>query len=622
MEQDAHSTFHWPQSDMDNQSKPRPNSSSHWFALLFTLFFLALYTVFDSSRSSRPVEISYSEFKQAVDGGRVRQVTLSPDRVSGEWSAGQNGRFRAVLPPWQDPQLLPLLEQKGVTIKGQSSENPFWLRAVIAVLPWLLLFVFFLYSSRMMAQRMGGSGLFDFSRSRAHRYDKSRIRVKFDEVAGVDAAKQDLLEVIDYLKHPQKYTRIGARMPHGILMMGPPGSGKTLLAKATAGEAEVPFFSVSGSEFIEMFVGVGASRVRDMFRQARAEAPALIFIDEIDSIGRVRGTGLGGGNDEREQTLNQILSEMDGFEPEEAVVVLAATNRPDVLDPALLRPGRFDRKITLDLPHSAARLKILQVHTRKTPLASDVDLEQIAARTVGFSGADLQNLVNEAALNAARLDREQLTAADFDEARDKVMLGSMREELLNEHDRERIAYHEAGHALTAVHVEHADPLTRISIIPRGRALGLTEQLPEEERHHFTEDYFSDRLAILLGGRGAERLVFGVVSSGAADDLKQATRLARKMVAEWGMSELGPLSLPLSEEHPFLGRDIAQPRDFSEASLARIDQEVERLLHTAEMRTEAILQGHRAQLDLLAKALLKQELLNQGEIAAILAAAPR
>jgi len=311
MEQDAHSTFHWPQSDMDNQSKPRPNSSSHWFALLFTLFFLALYTVFDSSRSSRPVEISYSEFKQAVDGGRVRQVTLSPDRVSGEWSAGQNGRFRAVLPPWQDPQLLPLLEQKGVTIKGQSSESPFWLRAVIAVLPWLLLFVFFLYSSRMMAQRMGGSGLFDFSRSRAHRYDKSRIRVKFDEVAGVDVAKQDLLEVIDYLKHPQKYTRIGARVPHGILMMGPPGSGKTLLAKAIAGEASVAFFSIGGSDFVEIFAGVGASRVRELFMEAKKSAPCLIFIDEIDAIGGRRSGGeTSGANDERNQTLNALLVEM------------------------------------------------------------------------------------------------------------------------------------------------------------------------------------------------------------------------------------------------------------------------------------------------------------------------
>lgn len=604
---------------MASQSKPQPQPLNHWWALLFTLFFLALYTLFDYTNTNQPRELSYSEFKQAVNDGRVGSVTLSPDSVKGEWSAGQEGRFRSTLPPWQDSQLLPLLEQKGVVIKGQTSESPLWLRAVLGALPWLLLFAFFLYSSRMMERRMGGGGLFDFSRSRAHRYDKSRVQVKFDDVAGVDAAKQDLREVIDYLKSPQKYVKIGARMPHGILMMGPPGSGKTLLAKATAGEADVPFFSVSGSEFIEMFVGVGASRVRDMFRQARAEAPSLIFIDEIDSIGRVRGTGLGGGNDEREQTLNQILSEMDGFEPEEAVVVLAATNRPDVLDPALLRPGRFDRKITLDLPHAAARLKILQVHTRKVPLDSEINLEQIAARTVGFSGADLQNLVNEAALNAARLGRERVMVSDFDEARDKVILGSPREELLNARDRERIAYHEAGHALTAAHVDHADPLTRISIIPRGRALGLTEQLPEEERHHYTEDYFNDRLAILLGGRSAERLVLGVTSSGAADDLKQATRLARKMVAEWGMSGLGPLSLPLSEEHPFLGREMAQPRDFSEASLARIDQEVEQLLRNAEARTETILHGHRGQLDALAKALLRQEILNQEEIAATLAA---
>jgi len=407
-------------------------------------------------------------------------------------------------------------------------------------------------------------------------------------------------------------------MPKGILLMGPPGTGKTLLAKAVAGQAAVPFFSISGSEFIEMFVGVGASRVRDMFAQARKEAPSIIFIDEIDSVGRVRGTGLGGGNDEREQTLNQILAEMDGFEPEEAVVVLAATNRPDVLDPALLRPGRFDRKLTLELPQLAAREMILKVHTRNVPLANPECLRDIAGRTVGMSGADLENLVNEAALKAARENRQQVSVADFEYARDRVILGSEREDVLSETEKKRIACHEAGHAVTAYYMKHSDPLRKVSIIPRGRALGVTEQMPEEDRHNVTEDYLQEKIAILLGGRLAEKLVFGDVSTGAADDLKWATQIARKMVSQWGMNEaLGPVSFPQSEEHPFLGRDIAEIRNFSEDTLKRIDQEVVATIRQCELRASELLNRHRRDLDHLTEALQVHETLEDDDIRRLL-----
>jgi len=470
-----------------------------------------------------------------------------------------------------------------------------------------------------MQKKMGsGGGVFGFSRSKARRHERETIHVGFEDVAGLDHAKQDLREIVDFLKNPEKYRRIGAKMPRGLLLMGSPGTGKTLLAKATAGEAGVPFFSISGSEFVEMFVGVGASRVRDMFEQARQEAPSIIFIDEIDSVGRVRGAGMGGGNDEREQTLNQILAEMDGFEPEEAVLVLAATNRPDVLDPALLRPGRFDRKLTLELPQMAARRKILEVHTRKVPIENQNCLKDVASRTVGMSGADLENLVNEAALKAARDNRELVTDADFEYARDRVILGSEREEVLSEDEKKRIAYHEAGHAVTAFRMEHSDRLRKVSIIPRGRALGVTEQMPEEDRHNFTQEYLEEKLSTLLGGRLAERIIFGNVSTGAADDLKQATLIARKMVAHWGMNEeLGSVSFPLSEEHPFLGRDIAEQRNFSEDTLKKIDREVVALIGKCEQKTGEVLQQYRDDLDHLALALLEHETLEENEIVSLL-----
>lgn len=464
----------------------------------------------------------------------------------------------------------------------------------------------------------GGDGIFDFGKSRAKRFRRSDSQLTFDDVAGLENAKRDMREIVGYLKDPERYRKLGAKIPKGILLMGPPGTGKTLMAKAVAGEANVPFFSISGSEFIEMFVGVGASRVRDMFASARKEAPSIIFIDEIDSVGRARGTGLGGGHDEREQTLNQILGEMDGFDPHEAVVVLAATNRPDVLDAALMRPGRFDRKITLDLPDKKARRAILDIHSADVPLSEDADLDRIAALTVGFSGADLENLVNEAALLCGRENRENVNMESLLNARDKVVLGGKRELIISDEEKTLVAYHEAGHALVASQLPSADPLDKVSIIPRGRALGVTEQIPEEEHYNLRKTYLHDRIGVMLGGRAAEQLMFGEVSSGAEDDLKQATRLARHMVTHWGMSEkIGPVAFRRGEEHIFLGREMTQQRDFSEHTAQVIDDEIGSLLKGIEQEIKTLLQQHRSQLESLAQALLEKETLEADEIQSIL-----
>ena len=602
----------------------RPNNEDLYRrATRLVLLFIGIYALAQYLNLAQPEGLSYTAFKDAVAAGKINKITVKHETITGSFTSsagsGKGPSFKVILPPFEDPALMALLEQLGVEVKAEPTEMSVMLRLVVGIVPWLLLFAFFMYSSRLMQRRMGGGdNLFGFSRSKARRHEREAIHLGFDDVAGLDHAKQDLMEIVDYLQHPDKYRAIGAKMPKGILLMGPPGTGKTLLAKAVAGEAAVPFFSISGSEFIEMFVGVGASRVRDMFEQARKESPSIIFIDEIDSVGRVRGTGLGGGNDEREQTLNQILAEMDGFEPEEAVVVLAATNRPDVLDPALLRPGRFDRKLTLELPQLAAREMILKVHTRNVPLIDPECLHDIASRTVGMSGADLENLVNEAALKAARENRQQVSVADFEYARDRVILGSEREDVLSESEKKRIACHEAGHAVTAYHMKHSDPLRKVSIIPRGRALGVTEQMPEEDRHNVTEDYLQEKISILLGGRLAEQLVFGDVSTGAADDLKWATQIARKMISQWGMNEaLGPVSFPQSEEHPFLGRDIAEARNFSEDTLKRIDQEVVSTIRQCEQRTAELLKTHRAHLDQLTDALQAHETLENTDIERLL-----
>jgi cell division protease FtsH len=594
--------------------------------MLFAFYWSAL-----SQQAATP-PIAYSEFKALVRDDKVASVTFAGRQLTGVYAEketaekenrkGQAVHFRTLLPDLDDPELMPLLDAHQVTVAATSAEPAWWLRILVAVLPWVLILGVIFYASSKFQERMlkagPGGGLFGFGQSRAKRFSVTSTSISFDDVAGVDNAKRDLQEIVQYLKDPQRFRKLGAKIPRGILLMGPPGTGKTMLAKALAGEAGVPFYSISGSEFIEMFVGVGAARVRDMFDSARKDAPAVIFIDEIDSVGRMRGTGLGGGNDEREQTLNQILGEMDGFDPHEAVVVLAATNRPDVLDPALLRPGRFDRKVVLDLPGKDARRKILQVHVREVPLAGDVDLGRVAARTVGFSGADLENLVNEAALQAARGNKERVDMDDFSIARDKIVLGAEREALASEDEKKLVAYHEAGHALAASLLPHADPLDKVTIIPHGLALGATEQMPEEDLHNLRESYLVDRIGVLLAGRVAERVVFGEVSSGAESDLKQATRLARRMVSQWGMSEkLGAAAFPRGEEHIFLGREMVQQRDFSEQTAQLIDDEVRALVSDCEQRVTALVEQHRPQLDALAQALLEHETLGADEVAALL-----
>jgi cell division protease FtsH len=485
---------------------------------------------------------------------------------------------------------------------------------VTLLLPMVFLAGLLYIMMRRARDQFDGGILGSFVKSPARRHDKSKQRTTFDEVAGLENAKSELQEIVEFLKNPEKFQRLGGRIPKGVLLIGPPGSGKTLLARAVAGEAGVPFFSISGSEFIQMFVGVGASRVRDMFKTAKESSPCILFIDEIDAVGRVRGAGLGGGHDEREQTLNQILTEMDGFSPNESVIVLAATNRPDVLDPALLRPGRFDRHVTVDRPTRKGRLDILKVHTRNIPLDSDVDLDSIARGTVGMSGADLANLVNEAALLATRADKAKVDMCDFDAARDKVIMGAKREEIITEKDKRLTAYHEGGHALVAWLTPNADPVHKVTIIPRGRALGVTQFLPEEDRVGINESEAVADLSVWLGGRAAERLIFNDLSAGAAGDLKTATRLARMMVTQWGMSErVGPVFFRASEEHPFLGREMSETRDHSEHTAQIIDEEVARILREADERAYHLLEEHRDELERLAEALIEREVLTVSEI---------
>ncbi len=580
-----------------------------------------------------PPKISYSDFKDLVHKGQVASITVTGQEISGSFKSKQDivtvsqekrkgaTTFSTVMPAIDDPELMKLLQENGVAVTAKVQGGSQWLGTfLILVLPWVIVFGYVLYARRKTQnQIMGGGGLFGVGMSRAKRYTRTMSRTTFDDVAGLENAKKDLQEIIDYLRHPERFKKMGADIPKGVLLVGPPGTGKTLLARATAGEADVPFFSISASEFIEMFVGVGASRVRDLFSTAKKEAPSIIFIDELDSVGRTRGTGLGGGHDEREQTLNQILSEMDGFEPHQSVIVLSATNRPDVLDPALVRPGRFDREVTLDMPRRHAREQILRIHTRRVPLAPDVDIANLAARTVGFSGADLKNLVNEAALLAARQNQEKVTAQDFDMARDKVILGQKREEMLGEEEKKITAYHEAGHALASWVLPGADPLQKVTIIPRGLSLGATEQAPAEDRFTYTQTYLLLRVAILLSGRAAEKLVFNDVSNGASDDLKKATQLVRRMVTQWGMSErLGPATFSWGEEHPFLGKEIASARDFSEETARVVDEEIQRILKEQEERVANLLSERRSDLEKIAAELLKHETLEKEDIRKLLA----
>jgi cell division protease FtsH len=557
----------------------------------------------------------------------VEAVQVKGDEVTGQFSEPvpvgdgedppKTSRFLTYLPSFGDPDLMDLLEEKNVTIHTRSDDRGWLGTLIVTLLPWVLIIGFFVYSSRMIQKRMGGGGggLFSFGKSKAKRYDKTDSEpTTFDDVAGLEAPKQELQEIVAFLKEPSRFQKLGGKLPQGLLLAGPPGSGKTLMARAVAGEADVPYYSISGSEFIEMFVGVGASRVRDMFTDAKSHAPAIIFIDEIDSIGRTRGAGLGGGHDEREQTLNQILAEMDGFEPHESVVVMAATNRPDVLDPALVRPGRFDRRINVELPDRKARKKILEIHTREVPLADDIDLERVAAGTVGFSGADLENLVNEAALIAGRNQREEVHNEDFDEAFDKLRMGLAREEYMSDEERRKIAYHEAGHTLMACLLPGTDPVKKVTIIPHGKAMGATEQLPEEDRHVMGRQYLLNRIAVMMGGRVSERIVFGEFSSGAANDLKESTRLARHMVCQWGMSEkIGPAVFEPNGGKPFLGKELSGPRDHSEDTARIIDEEIRRILNEMEALAEGTLTDNRARLDAIAENLLKEETLQRETI---------
>ncbi|MFH0810193.1 MAG: ATP-dependent zinc metalloprotease FtsH [Pseudomonadota bacterium] len=584
--------------------------------LVIGLTMVMLFSVF--SRQHQPQNlVSYSDFMSSVAEHKVAEVTIQGDRVSGKF---RDGRVFSTFAP-ADADLVKTLRQNSVKIFAKPAEDsPWYMTVLISWFPMVLLIAVWIFFMRQM--QAGGGKAMSFGKSRARLSSGQSGKVTFADVAGIEEAKEELSEVIDFLKDPKKFTRLGGRIPKGLLLMGPPGTGKTLLARAIAGEAGVPFFSISGSDFVEMFVGVGASRVRDLFLQGKKHAPCIIFIDEIDAVGRHRGAGLGGGHDEREQTLNQLLVEMDGFESNEGVILIAATNRPDVLDPALLRPGRFDRQVMVPVPDVKGREQILKVHVRRTPIAPEVDLSTIARGTPGFSGADLENLVNEAALLAARRNQDRLELRDLEEAKDKVLMGAERRSLIISEEEKRVtAYHEAGHTIVARMLPGTDPVHKVTIIPRGRALGLTQQLPLDEKHTYARTYLLNNLAVLMGGRVAEELTFGDFTTGGGNDLERATDLARHMVCDWGMSEeLGPLTFGKKEEQIFLGREIAQHRDYSEDTALKIDSEVKRLILGAYNRAKEVLLKQHEVLKSMADALLERETLDAKDVEAIMSGA--
>jgi cell division protease FtsH len=599
-----------------------PNIRNFALWVIIFLLVLALVTLFQSPGSrNASQEVSYSQFLSDVDSGRVSGVTISGPEISGSLTDGRP--FQTYSP--NDPTLVSRLTQKGVNFsaKAPSDGMPWYLALLVNWLPLIIVMAAWFFLSRQM-QGANGRAM-GFGKSKAKLLNEAHGRVTFSDVAGVDEAKEDLEEIVEFLRDPQKFQRLGGRIPRGVLLVGPPGTGKTLLARAIAGEANVPFFTISGSDFVEMFVGVGASRVRDMFEQAKKNAPCIIFIDEIDAVGRHRGAGLGGGNDEREQTLNQLLVEMDGFEANEGIILIAATNRPDVLDPALLRPGRFDRQIVVPNPDVIGREKILRVHVRKVPLAPDVDLKTVARGTPGFSGADLMNLVNEAALLAARRGKRVVTMSEFEDAKDKVMMGAERRTLVMTEDEKRLtAYHEAGHAICAFNVTATDPVHKATIIPRGRALGMVMQLPERDKLSMSLEQMTSRLAIMMGGRVAEELIFGhdKVTSGAASDIEQATRLARMMVTKWGFSpELGNVSYGENQDEVFLGMSVARTQNVSEATAQKIDSEIRRLVEAGYAEATQILTDRKDDLESLAQGLLEFETLSGDEIRDLLKGKP-
>jgi cell division protease FtsH len=593
-----------------------------------SLIFLYFWSLFSNVGSPREFNISYSQFVEELSSGNIESVTIKNLRLRGKLkvetslilqdqaNATSVQYFSTYLPAFQGEELIEQLRQKGIIINIESTEelSPFW-QFIVGLLPWVIIIGVWILIMRGAQRVQGGpGGLFSFGKSKAKLHDVQKAKVTFEDVAGMENSKQELRETIEFLTDPTKFKKLGAKVPKGVLLIGPPGIGKTLLARAVAGEAGVPFYSISASEFIEMFVGVGASRVRDMFLKARESQPSIIFIDEIDAVGRTRGAGFGGGHDEREQTLNQLLSELDGFEAHQEVIVIAATNRPDVLDPALLRPGRFDRHVVVDRPGVNDRRAILEVHVKDKTLSDDIDLGKMAKGTPGMSGADLENLANEAALIAIRKSKDTIDMECFEEARDRILMGSVREDTISELEKRITAYHESGHALVAHELPGTDPLHKVSIIPRGMAMGVTQQLPEEDRHYYPKSYLMNRLAVALGGRVAEKIVFDDVSTGAQSDLKESTSLAEKMVAQWGMSEkVGPVNLGRGEEHPFLGRELAQPKQHSDEMAWLIDQEIRDLILNAEAKAEEILTAKRGILDKLAEELIKAEVLNKDDI---------
>jgi len=636
-----------PSQPPSDQPKPKPPRVSplSWI-ILIALFIWNIWTLRPQVQTE--IAIPYTAFVEQVKAGNVKDVQIDSAQISGDFQTGlpstdlvSPNQLATPLPATQpannsktdskpklytaftttfpeaigDPNLIPLLEANNVPVDVKPPSNPVILDLLLSGLPFILLIGAMAWMGRQTLKSQ--SGIFNFGRSKARQYNEERPEVTFDDVAGAEEAKNELSEVVEFLRNPQKYHDIGARIPRGVLLVGPPGTGKTLLARAVAGEAEVPFFTISASEFVEMFVGVGASRVRDLFEKAKATAPSIIFIDELDAVGRRRGAGLGAVNDEREQTLNQLLVEMDGFDDRHEVILVAATNRPDVLDPALLRPGRFDREITVGLPDRKGREGILKIHSHGLRLATDVNLALMARSTTGFSGADLANLCNEAALIAARAGHNQVSMQDFEEALDRIILGAAKSIILSDHDRKVVAYHEAGHALAAWLLPHADPVQKVTIIPHGRALGVTEQLPGEDLVNYSREYLLSRITVMLGGRTAEELAIGDITTGAENDLVEATRLARRMITRWGMGDLGLMTIASDEEQPFLGYELAQGRDYSEETSARIDRGIQQFLSERHEVVRKLLSESRDKLDQLVDVLLHNETIDQDELTKIL-----
>ena len=629
-----------------NDLPERPRISPLWWVILIALFIWNIWTL--RPQTQQEIEVPYTAFIAQVKAGNVKDVQIDGAQISGDFTSGLPAsdlippdQLATPLPTSQpasgsqvnskpelftaftttfpeavgDPNLLSLLEANNVVLNVKTPSNPLILDLLINGLPFILLIVAMAWMGRQTLKSQ--SGIFNFGRSKARQYGQEHPDVTFEDVAGAEEAKGELSEVVEFLRNPQKYHDIGARIPRGVLLIGPPGTGKTLLARAVSGEAGVPFYTISASEFVEMFVGVGASRVRDLFEKAKASAPAIIFIDELDAVGRRRGAGLGAVNDEREQTLNQLLVEMDGFDDRHEVILVAATNRPDVLDPALLRPGRFDREITVGLPDRRGREGILKIHTRGLRLAPDVSLLTVSRSTTGFSGADLANLCNEAALIAARAGRDQVSMQDFEEALDRIILGAARSTILSDHDRKVVAYHEAGHALVAWLLPNADPVHKVTIIPHGRALGVTEQLPGEDQVNYSREYLLSRIAVMLGGRTAEEIAIGDITTGAENDLVEATRLARRMVTRWGMGDLGLMALAADEEQPFLGYELSQGRDYSEETKARIDEYIQKLLNERHEVVRDLLMHARDKLETLVETLLRDETVDRDDLSKIL-----